>query len=124
MVANLAVYLLIDRMGNTRDRANDKLDHVLGLRVRWQGEIMCQMAHKNKVMRSVNSPDGVHCVDIFVRPDGSFGFEAFRRDVEDGRGWFPVGFFGALQFDHEAEAWQTALLKVPWLEETAQKKQS
>jgi len=26
------------------------------------------------------------CVDVFARPDGTFGFEEFRRDPED-MGW-------------------------------------
>ena len=25
--------------------------------------------------------DGIRCVDIFYRPNGTFGFEEFRRDV-------------------------------------------
>ena len=49
------------------------------------------MAHANKVSRSIETGDGGRCVDIFVRPDGSWGFEEYRRDVEDARGWFPIG---------------------------------
>ena len=49
------------------------------------------MAHVNRVLRSINDEDASRCVDIFLRPDGSIGFEEYRRDVEDGRGWFPVG---------------------------------
>jgi len=51
------------------------------------------MAHENKVVRSINFEGALHCVDIFRRPNGSFGFELYRRDPEDGRGWYPVGFF-------------------------------
>ena len=32
------------------------------------------------------------CVDLFRRPDGSFGFEEFRRDVEDAGAWTPVAY--------------------------------
>jgi hypothetical protein len=32
------------------------------------------------------------CVDLFSRPDGSHGFEEFRRDVEDRGEWMPVAY--------------------------------
>lgn len=69
----------------------------------------------NKVVRSIEAPGGDQCVDIFVRPDGSWGFEAYRRDVEDGRGWFPTGHFAGREFDTRAEAERAASLAVPWL---------
>lgn len=73
------------------------------------------MAHINKVMKSVNSPDGSHCVDIFVRPDGSFGFEEYRRDVEDPGGWFPIGHHATMTFQTEHAARQAAGRRVCWL---------
>jgi hypothetical protein len=30
---------------------------------------------------------------VFARPDGSFGFEEFRRDPEDVGAWTPVSYF-------------------------------
>lgn len=73
------------------------------------------MAHKNKVMRSINAPGDLLCVDIFRRPDDSFGFEEYRRDPEDGRGWFPVGHHGAKVFITQDAAWQAACDHVRWL---------
>jgi len=73
------------------------------------------MAHVNKVMQSIETPDGGRCVDIFIRPDGSYGFEEYRRDLEDGRGWFPVGFHADERFGSEAAARDTALDRVSWL---------
>lgn len=73
------------------------------------------MAAKNRVLRSVDLQGGNRCVDIFVRPDGSFGFEEFRRDVEDNRGWFPIGFFGARIFLSVDAALWAAQAEVPWL---------
>jgi hypothetical protein len=35
------------------------------------------------VLASWQSSDRFRCVDIFRRPDGSYGFEEFRRDPED-----------------------------------------
>ena len=75
------------------------------------------MAHENKVMKSINSPDGARCVDIFVRPDATFGFEEFRRDSEDARGWFPIGNHGARIFRSEDDAFNEARSKVIWLED-------
>lgn len=74
------------------------------------------MAHVNKVMKSIETDDGGRCVDIFHRPDGTYGFEEFRRDVEDPSGWFPIGFFADKVFDTEDEATTTAVKSVQWLE--------
>ena len=35
------------------------------------------------VLESVENDEHDRCVDLFRRHDGSFGFEVFRRDVED-----------------------------------------
>ncbi len=61
------------------------------------------MAGKNTVLRSFNAHGEGRCMNVFVRPDGTFGFEEFRRDPEDSRGWFPVGSFGERIF-HSKEA--------------------
>ena len=73
------------------------------------------MAHENKVIKSINSPNGGRCVDIFVRPDATFGFEEFRRDSEDARGWFPIANHGGRIFPTEEGAFNEARLKIPWL---------
>jgi len=73
------------------------------------------MAHANKVLRSIETDEGGRCVDIFVRPDGTFGFEEFRRDVEDGCGWFPIGVHGDGVYGSEDAALEQALATVAWL---------
>ena len=73
------------------------------------------MAHVNRVLRSINSEDASRCVDIFLRPEGTTGFEEFRRDVEDGRGWFPVGGHSGRTFNDESAALEAALAEVVWL---------
>ena len=73
------------------------------------------MAHENKVMRSISQEDGRLCVDIFRRPDGSYGFDEYRRDPEDGRGWSSLGHHGARVFDSEAGALAAARAAVRWL---------
>ncbi len=73
------------------------------------------MAHTNKVTRSIETPDGGRCVDLFCRPDASFGFEEYRRDAEDGSGWFPIGFHAEATFPTEAAALAEARQRVAWL---------
>ena len=73
------------------------------------------MAHSNKVIRSINAEGGAVCVDLFLRPDGSFGFEEFRRDPEDTRGWYVIGHHGARRFESFDAALATARIDVVWL---------
>ena len=77
------------------------------------------MAHENKVLRSINAPDAARCIDIFQRPDGTFGFEEFRRDVEDLSGWFAIGGHGNRSFTTAEDAFEQALAAVPWLKDAA-----
>ncbi len=72
------------------------------------------MAHENKVMQSINTPDGGRCVDIFLHPDKTYGFEEFRCDVEDPSGWFPIGGHISKSFDTEQEAVDQARAAVSW----------
>jgi hypothetical protein len=73
------------------------------------------MAHINTVIHSFNLDGELRCVDIFRRPDGSFGFEEYRRDPEDNRGWFPVGFFADHRFGNATDALQEARRRIQWL---------
>ena len=67
------------------------------------------------VLDSIDAPDGERCIDIFRRADGSFGFEEYRRDIEDQRGWFAIGGHAAQRFVSTDEAKRAARLHVPWL---------
>ena len=67
------------------------------------------------VLDSVENAQADRCVDLFVRPDGSWGFEAFRRDVEDRGAWTPVSFHSGIAFTSRDAAWDAALRAVPWL---------
>ena len=75
------------------------------------------MAHLNKVCRSINAEGGMICVDIFVRPDGTFGFDEYRRDIEDPGGWFSIGHHAGRVFATEAVALEAARQSVDWLDE-------
>lgn len=67
------------------------------------------------VLTSIENPEHDRCVDIFARPDGSFGFEEFRRDVEDRGHWTPVQYYSGVAYLSSAEALNTAERCVPWL---------
>lgn len=68
-----------------------------------------------KVLKSIENDSGDHCVDVFQRDDGSFGFEEYRRDPEDGRGWFPLQRFGSQTFVSEESALAKARALIAWL---------
>ena len=70
---------------------------------------------RNLVLRSIETADGMRCVDIFRRPDGSLGFEAYRRDAEDSAGWFAIGRYGAQRYASAEAALTAARAAVPWL---------
>ena len=70
---------------------------------------------QNKVSRSIEAPGSALCVDIFKRPDETWGFEEYRRDAEDGSGWFMIGFMGDQRFESEADALSAAMREVEWL---------
>jgi len=77
------------------------------------------MAHENKVIRSFNLDGETVCVDVFQRPDGTYGFDEFRRDPEDTRGWYTIGHFGSATFDSYDRALTAARNAVHWLAEVA-----
>lgn len=73
------------------------------------------MAHLYKVIRSINPTGEMLCVYVFRRPDGSYGFDEYRRDSEDGSGWYSIGHHGAAAFDTFDQALAAATARVTWL---------
>jgi hypothetical protein len=67
------------------------------------------------VFVSVENSEHDRCVDIFSRPDGSYGFEEFRRDIEDGGQWTPVKHHSGVAYVSSAETLETAERSLPWL---------
>jgi hypothetical protein len=67
------------------------------------------------VFVSVENSEHDRCVDIFSRPDGSYGFEEFRRDIEDGGRWTPVQYYSGTAYVSPTEALDTAERCVLWL---------
>lgn len=69
------------------------------------------------VFSSIENSEHDRCVDFFTRPDGTFGFEEFRRDAEDGGEWTPVRYFSATTFETAEDAKQAAEANVLWFAE-------
>ncbi|GEP57429.1 hypothetical protein [Reyranella soli] len=67
------------------------------------------------VLRSIENSEHDRCVDLFRRPDGSFGFDEFRRDVEDAGLWTPVAYYSAAAYASDEAALTAAVKTVAWL---------
>jgi hypothetical protein len=67
------------------------------------------------VFVSIENPEHDRCVDFFSRQDGSYGFEEFRRDVEDGGQWTPVQYYSGVSYLSPADALASAERCVHWL---------
>jgi hypothetical protein len=68
-----------------------------------------------KVVVSHQNAEADRCVDVFSRPEGTFGFEEFRRDPEDMGAWTPISYFSGREYPTEGDALNGALQAVPWL---------
>jgi hypothetical protein len=69
------------------------------------------------VFDSIENDQHDRCVDLFQRPDGSFGFEEFRRDVEDAGAWTPVAYYSGAAYPSKVDALGAATVAVAWLAE-------
>lgn len=74
------------------------------------------MADKT-VMQSIEAPGGGVCVDLFRRADGSWGFEEYRRDPEDPRGWSAISHFSETRFATQNAAMNAATRAILWLKD-------
>ena len=67
------------------------------------------------VLESLETGDGLRCIDLFRRPDGSFGYEEFRRDPEDRGLWTPMRFTSGLSYGTIEQARTAARTSAAWL---------
>jgi hypothetical protein len=67
------------------------------------------------VLASLENPEGDRCVDLFLRPDGTYGFEEFRRDAEDAGAWTPVRYYSGASYADKDTALAAASGAVTWL---------
>jgi len=71
-------------------------------------------ANRPVVLASFENAAADRCVDLFRRADGSFGFEEFRRDPEDGGAWTRTGRFGDGVYGTRDDALAAARRAVAW----------
>jgi hypothetical protein len=69
------------------------------------------------VFTSMENAEANRCVDLFLRPDGTYGFEEFRRDPEDAGEWTPVQYFSGTSYASRDDALTAAVSAVAWLAE-------
>lgn len=69
--------------------------------------VPCPGEHRECRARSLRRP--------VPPPDGSFGFEAFRRDVEDGGLWTAVAYHSGAAYGSKEAAEAAAVGAVSWL---------
>jgi hypothetical protein len=67
------------------------------------------------VYDSIENDEHDRCVDLFSRPDGTCGFEEFRRDVEDAGLWTPVSYYSGAVYAAREGALAAAVKSVVWL---------
>lgn len=74
------------------------------------------MVGKDKVvMRSIEAPGNVLCVDLLRSETGDgWSWAEYRRDPEDGRGWQPTGAASSGYADEET-AFESAEAALEWL---------
>lgn len=72
------------------------------------------------VYDSLENEEHSRCVDLFRRQDGSYGFEEFRRDPEDGGIWTPMAFYSGCEFSSDALVRTAARASIPWLRQGRQ----
>lgn len=66
---------------------------------------------------SIENSDHDRCVDLFSRPDGTYGYEEFRRDVEDRGEWTPVSYYSGSIYPSRKSTLEAAMQSVAWLED-------
>jgi hypothetical protein len=69
------------------------------------------------VFTSIENFEHDRCVDLFSRPDGTHGFEEFRRDAEDRGEGTPVAFYSGSVYASREAALRSALRSVTWLDD-------
>jgi len=69
-----------------------------------------------KVLASFEDQFRTNCVDVFVRENGSFGFEEFRRDSDGGGQWQSLGKYSQRSFASGEAALREADRQVAWLD--------
>jgi hypothetical protein len=80
--------------------------------VRWSS----RLDPSSSVQASYETFEADHCVDVYSRPNGTFGFEEFRRDPEDRGVWTPISYFSTREYLSQQDAIVAARRLVTWLD--------
>ena len=70
----------------------------------------------SKVLASFEDQFRSQCVDIFVRDNGTFGFEEFRSESDGSGRWQSLSKYSELSFASGEQALHEAERRVAWLE--------
>ena len=68
------------------------------------------------VVDSFENPERDRCVDVFMRTDGTYGYEEWRREPEDPGRWYRARYFAAAVFASAELAVADACRQVAWFE--------
>ena len=74
------------------------------------------------IIHSIEDETGIHCVDVARDANGTFTFKVFRRDPEDQGRWTLVADFSKTAYASEADAFDAAGEKIPWVKDTILKR--
>lgn len=86
-----------------------------------RGQLLSQRIEKSwLVFISIENDQHDRCVDLFERPDGTCGFEHFRRDPEDGGVWTPLSFHSVGAYPDRRGTLLAAIEAVAWLDEAVE----
>jgi hypothetical protein len=89
----------------------------LGEAIGAEDSVSQRIAKSWLVFMSLENFEHDRCVDVFSRPDGSCGFEEFRRDAEDRGAWTAVQFYSGAVYPSRKAALAAAAQSVAWLPE-------
>jgi len=67
-----------------------------------------------KIVKTIHDRSGSRRVEIYKRPDGTFGFEEWRFGIEE-QCWRPFGFYSYAVIDTVETAEREARSRVGWL---------
>ena len=73
------------------------------------------MSAKMPVILSLEDDDGLRCIDIIRREDGTYTFKEFRKDLEDPGRWYLVNDFSNESYATKEGAIAQAGKAILWL---------
>jgi hypothetical protein len=68
-------------------------------------------------IKSMEDEEGLRCVDIIQREDGTYTFKEFRKDREDIGRWLLIRDFSSTTYASSDETIRAAAARIPWFAE-------